>query len=77
MNRLKEVYRNDLPGGFSEIWEGILESDVDNEIPKICPSVCDPFKNRANRLLKISYEVYKDEGLETLMKNIEEIKENK
>ena len=39
--------------------------------------VCDPFKNRANRLLGITYDVYKDEGLETLIQNIEEIKGNK
>ena len=39
--------------------------------------VCDPFKNRADRLLEITYEVYKDEGLETLIQNIEEIKGNK
>ena len=44
-------YGSAIEKDFSEIWEGILESDVDNKIPKICPSVCDPFKNRANRLL--------------------------
>lgn len=49
----------------------IVEGDVDNEISKICPSVCDLFKNRANRLLGITYDVYKDEGLETLIQNIE------
>ncbi len=70
-------YGSAIEQDFSEIWEGILESDVDNKIPKICPSVCDPFKNRANRLLEIAYEIYKEDGLESLIKNIEEIKENK
>ena len=70
-------YGSAIDQDFSEIWEGILNSDVDNKIPKICPSVCDPFKNRANRLLEIAYEIYKDDGLESLIKNIEEIKERK
>ena len=47
----------------------ILESDVDDKIPKICPSVCDPFKNRANKLLEIAYEIYKEDGLNFLIKN--------
>ena len=70
-------YGSAIEQDFSEIWERILESDVDNKIPKICPSVCDPFKNRANRLLEIAYEIYKKDGLESLIKNIEEIKESK
>lgn len=70
-------YGSAIEQDFSEIWEGILESDVDDKIPKICPSVCDPFKNRANRLLEIAYEIYKEDGLESLIKNIEEIKESK
>lgn len=51
--------------------------NIYNKIPKICPSVCDPFKNRANRLLEIAYEIYKKDGIESLIKNIEEIKESK
>lgn len=62
---------------FREIWEGILKSDVDDKISQICPLVCDPFKNIANRLLEIAYKIYKEEGLESLIKNIEDIKENK
>lgn len=71
------TYGSAIDQDFSEIWENILNSDIDSSIPNICPSVCDPFKNRANRLLEISYKIYKEKGLETLIKNIEEIKESK
>lgn len=71
------TYGSAIDQDFSEIWENILNSDIDSSIPNICPSVCDPFKNRANRLLEIAYKIYKEKGLETLIKNIEEIKESK
>lgn len=70
-------YGSAIDQDFSKIWEEIFESNVDNKIPKICPSVCDPFKNRANKLLELAYQIYKEDGLEALIKSIERIKESK
>ena len=38
---------------------------------KICPAVCDPFKNRANKLLEMVYDIYCDKGIDYLKKCIE------
>ncbi|MGG7445976.1 SPASM domain-containing protein [Kosakonia oryzendophytica] len=35
---------------LEEIWESTHRADIDCQLPGICPSVCDPFKTRSNRL---------------------------
>lgn len=35
---------------LEEVWESRYRADLDSKLPRICPSVCDPFKTRSNRL---------------------------
>lgn len=58
---------------FGEVWDNMLRNPIDKLIPNICPSVCDPFKNRANRLLEVAYEIYTEYGIEELKKQINEL----
>ncbi len=58
---------------FSEIWYNMLDYEIDKKIPSICPPVCDPFKNRANRLLETIYNIYEKQGLDYLIECIKEI----
>lgn len=44
------VYGNALKKSFKSIWEGKTRMKIRKQLPNICPAVCDPFKNRANRL---------------------------
>lgn len=37
---------------FQLIWEGKDRQKIKKMLPSICPEVCDPFKNRANRLFE-------------------------
>lgn len=62
-----------IDGDFSKIWDGLKSNEIDSSLPQICPSVCDPFKNRANKLLEVAYEIYCTKGLEYLIKCIEDI----
>ena len=48
-----------------------MNNPIDKRIPDIRPKVCDPFKNRANKLLEITYEIYKEKGIDYLKKCIE------
>ena len=63
-------YDSAIEKDFSEIWENIMNYDIDSKIPNICPDRCDPFKTRANRILMEGYDIYKKEGLESLKKYI-------
>ena len=66
-------FGSSLEEDFSQIWNGLKENKIDSLLPGICPSVCDPFKNRANKLLEAAYEIYCTKGLEYLIKCIEDI----
>ena len=44
-------YGSAIEQTFREVWEGSKRTQIKKGIPRICPTVCDPFKNRANRLL--------------------------
>jgi len=58
---------------FEKIWDNLINNELDKKLPDICPSVCDPFKNRANRLLEAAYNIYCEKGLDYLIQCIEEI----
>lgn len=60
---------------FGEIWNNIPDNEIDKQIPNICPQVCDPFKNRANKLLEVAYDIYSTKGLDYLKKCIEKAEE--
>lgn len=66
-------YGSAIEHPLEEIWNNMLNSPIDKKIPRICPSVCDPFKNRANRLLEVAYQIYSDDGLDELIRQIDEI----
>ena len=61
------VYGNALKNSFKSIWEGESRMKIRKQLPNICPAVCDPFKNRANKLFneiektRISYGPSKTE----------------
>lgn len=64
-------YDSAITKDFGQIWDNIPKSTIDKDIPNICPEVCDPFKNRANKLLEVTYEIYRNKGIEYLKKCIE------
>lgn len=63
-------YDSAINKDFSNIWENLFKYDLDKKIPVVCPNRCDPFKNRANRLLNQAYKIYKENGIEKLKKYI-------
>lgn len=59
-------YGDALVESFEKIWEGRKRCELKKLIPDACPAVCDPFKNRANRLFGEIYEFKRKNGeLET------------
>ena len=57
---------------FEMLWDNIFNNDLDKQIPDVCPEVCDPFKNRANKVLEVAYEIYNEHGINYLEKCIDE-----
>ena len=51
------VYGSAIDHPFRDVWEGARRAQLKAGIPKVCPAVCDPFKNRANQLLNAVVEV--------------------
>lgn len=49
---------------FQEVWEGAMRARLKQNLPRICPKVCDPFKNRANQLLESTVTAYRQHGRE-------------
>jgi len=58
---------------FSEVWEGSRRTLLRNDLPSVCPTVCDPYKNRANRLLGTAKAVYEFEGVQKLVEYKEDL----
>lgn len=46
------AYGSAVERPFKEIWEGTQRAIMRKSLPHVCPDVCDPFKNRSNRLLE-------------------------
>lgn len=58
---------------FGDIWDNLMQYNIDTKIPTICPKVCDPFKNRANKLLEVAHDIYKTKGIDYLKKCVKDI----
>jgi len=46
------TFGNAIKTSFKKIWEGKKRMLLRKRLPKVCPSVCDPFKTRANKLFQ-------------------------
>lgn len=71
------VFDSAIDRPFSEIWNNMMKYEVDKQLPSICPDRCDPFKNRANKMLEVAYEIYKENGFDYLKECIEELEKGK
>lgn len=67
------VYGNAIKNSFADIWEGKTRIKIKEQLPKICHRVCDPFKNRANRLFQAIKKSQKKYGIKETEKFIQEI----
>lgn len=67
------TYGNAFEKPFGEVWEGEERENIKKLLPKICPSVCDPFKNRSNRLFAAIKKCQEEQGSEQTERYIEEI----
>lgn len=59
-------YGSALEGSFAAVWEGEQRRRLRGQLPVICPKVCDPFKNRSNRLLAAAKQVAAVSGIDHL-----------
>lgn len=67
------MYGSTINKSFRKIWEGAKRREINERIPRCCPPVCDPFKNRANRLLNVVKTLYLSENINKLQSYIEKI----
>lgn len=66
-------YGSALKDGFAAVWEGKVRAELRTQLPVICPKVCDPFKNRSNRLLAAAKSVVADHGVDTLEEHVAQL----
>lgn len=66
-------YGSAVGGQFAAVWEGPTRARLMTQLPLICPSVCDPFKNRANVVLETAESVAQAEGIERLREYVDEL----
>jgi radical SAM protein with 4Fe4S-binding SPASM domain len=69
-------YGNAIENKFQEIWEGEKRRKIKERLPEICPEVCDPFKNRANRLFEAIKKYQEEYGKKKTEKLVNKIIEN-
>lgn len=66
-------YGSVISNKFEDVWEGEERMKIRKMLPKICPKVCDPFKNRANRLFEEIMEYRNREGIEKYLGVVDKI----
>jgi len=59
-------YGNVIETTFAQVWEGADRQKLRKQLPWICPTVCDPFKNRSNSLLDKARRLWTCGGLDGL-----------
>lgn len=69
-------YGSAVETSFQEVWEGPVRMATRRHLPSICPSVCDPFKNRANTMLQEAKEIVAEEGLDYLERDVHQLVAN-
>jgi MoaA/NifB/PqqE/SkfB family radical SAM enzyme len=67
------AYGSAIDRPFSEVWEGAKRMQLRKQLPSICPKVCDPFKNRANKLLAVAKTVAETDGVAHLNDTVQEL----
>jgi len=68
-------YGSALDQSFAAVWEGELRRQLRGRLPVICPKVCDPFKNRSNRLLAEAKSVVAASGIDRLEEHVADLVE--
>lgn len=63
-------YGSALEGRFESVWESDTRARLSRRLPAVCPTVCDPFKNRSNALLETADGVARGEGTERLLEYV-------
>lgn len=66
-------YGSAIETSFQEVWEGETRAKLRHRLPDICPSVCDPFKNRANRMLAVARDIVATHGIDHLEHDVDQL----
>ncbi len=66
-------YGSAIDTSFAQVWESQERQRMRRQLPTICPTVCDPFKNRANRLLAEAKTVVADSGIDRLEEHVADL----
>jgi MoaA/NifB/PqqE/SkfB family radical SAM enzyme len=63
-------YGSAVETSFRQVWEGARRMELRQQLPSICPKVCDPFKNRSNHMLQAAREIAATDGLSELEEEV-------
>ncbi len=66
-------YGSAIDSSFRDVWEGTQRARIRGDLPSICPKVCDPFKNRANKMLEVAGQIATAHGLDHLEADVAEL----
>lgn len=66
-------YGSAIDTSFRDVWEGEARARLRHRLPDICPSVCDPFKNRANRMLAAARDIAGTHGMDHLEQDVDQL----
>jgi MoaA/NifB/PqqE/SkfB family radical SAM enzyme len=63
-------YGSAIETSFAQVWEGPQRQRIGATLPGICPTVCDPFKQRANTTLFEAKQLIAAHGLDHLERDV-------
>ncbi|MDQ1249451.1 MAG: hypothetical protein QG597_3826, partial [Actinomycetota bacterium] len=66
-------YGSAIDSSFAQVWEGVRRARLRDQLPTICPAVCDPFKHRANTLLRVGRDLADARGLGALEREVADL----